>query len=165
MVLCCPAGKVEQIFYKRNIAKYNLTVLSCNKLERCYLWNETLTKRGACEIASCLWLWFQNLPSYVNRITLYSHSCSGQNLNVFVALMMLTGVKLSSIQEINHTFLIQEINYTFLIQEINHTFLESGHTQMEVHSMHSTIEALAKGTNVYVPRDWVIVIETAKKTK
>ena len=35
---------------------------------------------------------------------------------------------------------------------------------MEVDSMHSTIEVSAKCTNVYVPPDWVIVIETANQT-
>ena len=35
---------------------------------------------------------------------------------------------------------------------------------MEADSLNSTIEASAKCTNVYVPRDLIVVTETAKKT-
>jgi hypothetical protein len=146
-VLTCPAGKVGTIYYKRKLATYNLTIFDMRtKQGYCYIWDETTGKRGSCEIASCLWLWLQTLPTTVNKVTLYSDSCSGQNRNTSMIGMMLAAVELLS------------------IQEINHKFLEPGHTQMEVDSMHSCIERASKAANIYVPHDWSTVASLAKKT-
>ena len=65
-VLCCPSGKVGTIYYKRKLATYNLTVFELNtKYGYCYMWDETVVKRGSCEIGSCLWKWFQCLPENI----------------------------------------------------------------------------------------------------
>ena len=47
---------------------------------------------------------------------------------------------------------------------INQKYLESGHTQTEVDSVHSVIERAKKGTEVFIPRDWINIIQKAKKT-
>jgi len=123
-VLCCPSGKVGTIFYKRKLATYNLTVFDMrSKKGSCFMWDETVAKRGSCEIASCLWLWLQTLPETVEKVTLYSDSCSGQNKNLNILTMMLAAV---------HVFKP--------IKQNDHKYLETGHTQMEVDSMHATIE-------------------------
>ena len=146
-VLMCPAGKVGQIFYKRKFATYNLTVHDlANKNGYCYMWDESTGKRGSSEIASCLWKWMENLSPETKQLTLYSDACSGQNRNVYVMAMMLAGVKILP------------------IQQIDHKFLESGHTQMEVDSMHACIERASKAVEVYLPRDWALIAATARKT-
>ena len=49
------------------------------------------------------------------------------------------------------------------MKQIDFKFLESGHTQMEVDSMHATIERAASSVDIFVPRDWCIIAATAKK--
>lgn len=146
-VLLCPAGKVGLIFYKRKLASYNLTIHNLATREgHCFMWCETVAKRGSCEISSCLFKYFESLPETVENVTLISDSCSGQNRNVQVASMLMSAVELLP------------------IKVIDYYFLESGHTQMEVDSIHACIERTAKSVDVYVPRDWALVAATAKKT-
>ena len=46
---------------------------------------------------------------------------------------------------------------------IEHKFLIPGHTEMEVDSMHSSIEHAKKVTKIYVPNDWFNVIALARR--
>jgi len=50
------------------------------------------------------------------------------------------------------------------IEQIDHKFLETGHTQMEVDSMHACIKRASKAVEVYLPRDWALIAATARKT-
>jgi hypothetical protein len=55
-VLNTPKGPCGQIFYLRKLAVYNLTFLILGNQDGvCYVWNETTGKRGAVEIASCVY--------------------------------------------------------------------------------------------------------------
>jgi len=49
--------------------------------------------------------------------------------------------------------------------EINHKFLESGHSQMECDSIHSTTETAKKKTSVFVPSQWNTIITMARHGK
>jgi len=49
-------------------------------------------------------------------------------------------------------------------EQIDHKFLESGHTQMEVDSMHAVIERTSHSAEIFVPRDWVTIASVAKVT-
>ena len=49
------------------------------------------------------------------------------------------------------------------VTKITQKYLEPGHTQMEVDSVHSVIERAKKGTEVFVPRDWINIIALARK--
>ena len=109
------------------------------------MWNETIAGRGSCEIACCLWNMFKMLPTTMDKITLYSDSCTGQNRNCFVAAMMLAAVTI------------------FPVSQIDHKFLESGHTQMEVDNMHSCIERNSKSVDVFLSRDWEVNASAACK--
>ena len=111
-VLCCPAGKVGQIFYRRKLTSYNLTTYTRNHVIFCFMCSDIVVKRGSSEIASCLWKWMKSLKPHIKRFTLYTDSCSGQDRNIFMAAMMLSALRVLT------------------IAVINRTFLESGHTQM-----------------------------------
>ena len=146
-VLYCPSGQVGELYYKRKLANYNLTVYNMTASSGfCYFWNEAEGKRGACEIASCLWKWLKVLDLGVKKVTLYSDSCPGQNKNIIIASMFLAAVK------------------SLHIEEINQKFLEPGHTQMEVDSIHACIERAANNVPIYVPNDWLAVASLAKRT-
>jgi hypothetical protein len=138
---------VEIIYYKRKLATYNFTVFDLRTKEGiCYMWDESVARRSSCDIASCLWLWLENLPTTVKRVTFYSDLCSGQNRNINVTGMMLAAVN------------------CLPLEHIDHTFLESGHTQMEVDSMHAVIERSSHSAEIFVPRDWVTIASVAKTT-
>ena len=78
---------------------------------------------------------------------MYSDSCMGQNKNMYMTAML-------------HNFVQSNTSVT----SINQKYLESRHTQMEVDSVHSVIEQAKKGTEVFIPRDWINIIQQAKKT-
>jgi hypothetical protein len=146
-VLICPSGKVGLIFYKRKLASYNLTVFELESKGHCFMWDESVAKRGSCEIASSMWKWLKGLPPSVVHVILYCDCCGGQNRNVQMVAMILSAVKC----------------LPFLKIELK--FLESGHTQMEVDSMHATIERASKTVDVFIPRDWQVIASTARRNR
>lgn len=54
-----------------------------------YVSNESVASRGSQEIASCLFKHFlKYIPADTQRIILNSDTCSGQNWNIKIALML-----------------------------------------------------------------------------
>lgn len=45
------------------------------------------------------------------------------------------------------------------LEEVHMKFLEAGHTNMPCDTVHSVIERAAKSKRLYVPNDWVNVIQ------
>jgi len=113
----------------------------------CYTWTEVNGKRGSSEIGSCLLKWFQSLNNEVTEVTLYSDTCGGQNRNQNILALML--------------FIVQKTH----IKKIEHKFMESGHSMMEVDSMHSAIEKSKKHVPIFTVQDWVTVFKTARSTR
>ena len=131
--------------YKRKLAVYNLSVFSlADKQGVCFLWNETLDQKGSCEVATCFMLYLSYLPHTVKRVILYSDTWSGQNRNHFVAAL-------------HHAVLTMD-----KIEIIDQKFLESGHSHMELDSLHSTIERAKKTGKIFIPSQWNTVIQTAR---
>ena len=55
-VLQCPYGEVNLYYYKRKLSVYNLSMYNmANGEGYCYIWDESISGRGACEIASCIY--------------------------------------------------------------------------------------------------------------
>ena len=55
-VLTTPHSMSSQLYYRRKLATYNLTVFDLAKKDGyCYMWHEGVAKRGASNIASCVW--------------------------------------------------------------------------------------------------------------
>lgn len=131
------------------MATYNLTIFNiANKEGSCYVWSENIAKRGANEIGSCV-LQFLTSTCKEKHVTFYSDNCAGQNKNKYIASLYLYAT-------------------TFLeIPSITHKFLITGHTQNEGDSMHSCIEKekrrLLKGGPIFIPAQWIPVIQGAKK--
>lgn len=149
-VLYTPCSKVSTLYYKRKLAVYNFTIYEDAKQSGngyCYLWAETDGNRGSVEVGSCLMKYLESLPVTVKEVVMYSDTCGGQNRNQFVAAALLHCTK------------------HLPIDVIEQKFLESGHTYMEVDSMHAAIEAAKKGKNVAVPEQWYSIIAAARKSK
>lgn len=54
-VLNCPHGNISTFFYKIKLSCFNSTIFDMGKKKAvCFMWDETVGKRGANEVASCL---------------------------------------------------------------------------------------------------------------
>ena len=57
------------------------------------------------------------------------------------------------------------VQFITSVMTINQKYLECGHTQTEVDSVHSVImEQAKKGTEVFIPKDWINITQKAEKT-
>lgn len=144
-VLSLPQSEVGVFHYKRKYPVYNFTIYNIlTKSGYCYVWHAAIAKRGANEIASCLWSYLQGEAERgIKDISFYSDNCSGQNRNRFVfALYVHASLKLNI--------------------KVTHRFLQKGHTQNEGDSMHSCIEKSKKNHVLYVPEEIYAIIRNAK---
>ena len=145
-VLPCPMLQTGVVYYKRQLAVYNLTIyetsMEGNKAP-CMMWDETIAGRGGKEIGSCVPKWLNELLNDIKEVRLYSDSCGGQNRNHLIAAILMYMCKHKGIK-------------------ITHSFLEPVHTHMEADTMHATIEKHKKSTSniIEVPRDWITTVRT-----
>ncbi|KAF2894016.1 hypothetical protein ILUMI_12156, partial [Ignelater luminosus] len=102
-------------------------------------------KEGSDEIETAIFKLLHSLPQTEKNVTLTSDTYGGQNRNRFMA-----------------AFLLDVANTTHF-EEINLKFLQTGHTQMEVNSIHSLIERAKKGNIVHSLLEWPIIIRSASK--
>lgn len=150
---CLPTPSLESSvsFYKRQLWTFNLTVHNIKTSKAsCYIWNETVAKRGGNDIGSCIFHYLSNLPSEIKHVIMYSDCCPGQNKNsLFMAMCLI--------------FLEQQQN----IDIIDHKFMVSGHSRMECDSDHARIEKSKKRfpTPIFHPHDWAQLIRFAGKDK
>lgn len=145
-VLSTPKGSAGQIFYLRKLAVYNLTVYNLGNQEvKCYLWDETQGKRGANEIASCVYDFIMLSHNRISSVRMMSDGCGGQQKNSIFATMCLELC-------INHPSL----------ETVDHQFFEPGHTEMECDSIHSKVEKKSKHVPVYTPECWAQVIRDSR---
>ncbi|WAR18439.1 hypothetical protein MAR_000277 [Mya arenaria] len=55
-ILLTPSSFESSLYYKRRLNTFNLTVYDmANRNGHCFLWNESISNRGACEIATCVY--------------------------------------------------------------------------------------------------------------
>lgn len=146
-VLQSPSLSVGALFYKRKLSVYNQTVynLADHNVD-CFVWHEGTGGRGSSEMASCLCKFMKNLPNTIEHLILYSDTCGGQNRNINFASMCLHAVTILP------------------IKTIDHIYMESGHSQMECDSVHSTIEKAKRTVPIYSPMDYYTVIGGARQS-
>jgi len=96
------------------------------------MWHEGVAKRGANNIASCVWRYIK-ANNTRKEFVFFSDNCSGQNKNRLVAAMYMHAAA------------------TLNVDRISHYFLERGHTENEGDSMHSTMKRAARRVNICTP--------------
>lgn len=148
-VILLPKSNHSQIFYSRRLANYNFTIYNLQSKQcYCYIWHEGISKRGSCEISTCVSMYLRKLDGDgVETVHLFSDGCSGQNKNSIIATMLLH--VLSTSQNIKSIIL---------------SFFESHHGQNEGDSVHSTITAaIEKSGDIFVPSQLVPIFRLARR--
>ena len=104
-----PHLPVGEIFYLRQLWLYAFGVHCCSDdSASIFCWDETIAKKGANEVISCLDHYFtRTLPDEVDTLNLYSDGCGGQNKNRFVIMYLYSLVKLGRFKKIKHVFPIR----------------------------------------------------------
>lgn len=148
-VLQIPSSDVSAMYYSRKVCAYNFTIYESAPPNNafCFCWTELNGKRGSSEIGSCLFQYLKNLPQNVTEVSMFSDTCGGQNRNKNVAALLLYTVQATH------------------LKTVEHKFLESGHTFMEVDSMHSAIERAKRCIPVYTMQDWLSIFRVARSKR
>lgn len=147
-ILQIPSTEVGILYYTRKLTVYNLTIYESALPNEayCFVWTEANGKKGSAEIGTILAHYLREcIPENVTEVSLFSDTCGGQNRNQFIAALLLWVV-----------------NHKENLQIIEHKFLESGHSYMEVDSMHSSIESAKKHRDVYCLQDWINIFKDAR---
>ncbi|XP_055523150.1 uncharacterized protein LOC129717309, partial [Wyeomyia smithii] len=143
-----------EAFYCRQLYTYNLTIFSTYAGENsayCYLWDETKARRGSQEIGSCLLQDLNKLPSSVETMIHYSDRCFGQNNNKTIIFLF--------------PHFIEECVKHGRKLNIYHKLMATGHSHMEVDTVHGAIEKAKKCTtmNIEVPHHWALLISGIRR--
>lgn len=113
------------------------------KQGNCFLWNETVAKKGSDEISSNVYYYIAKMVLVgITDFIFYSDNCTGQNRNQMVFSMYAYDC------------------FKFQINII-HRFLEVGHTQNSGDSIHSAIEKISRNQDVYTQDQWLDLIKRA----
>ncbi|KAK3912725.1 Replicase polyprotein 1ab [Frankliniella fusca] len=146
-VFLCPKGENSEFFYESKLSLYNFTIFVSGEQQGfCYVWDQTVGRRGSAEITSCLWS-FLNMKAAqgVKEFHFYSDNCTAQNKNQFLfSMYIMASIRLNI--------------------KIVHRYLEVGHTHMEVDSVHAAIQNSLKDKDIFVPTEWYGAIKIAKKS-
>lgn len=148
-VIYVPISKEGGLFYRSRLATFNFTFYDiCSKDCFCFAWHEACSKRGASEIATCVFKVLENYNSKKKKIvSLYSDGCFGQNKNTVMASMLLYSVtNLSS------------------LEEISLRFFEPNHGQSEGDSAHSAINyAVSNAGDIFEPSQLHPIFRLARR--
>nr|CAH7721344.1 unnamed protein product [Callosobruchus chinensis] len=147
-VIYLPISKESGIFYKSRLSNFNFTFYDLATNCYCFVWYEATGKRGASEIATCL---FKVLERYsrqgAQKICLFSDGCYGQNKNTIVVAMLLYALKMFP-----------------QLMEISLRFFVTNHGQNEGDSAHSSIShAVMKAGDILEPSQLLPIITLARR--
>lgn len=143
-VLLAPMLKASSLYYKTKLVVHNFTVYNLSTRQTtCYLWDETEGELVASVFATCLLDYLE--AHFVDKlpIIIYSDGCTYQNRNAILSNALL-----------NHSMKKKKI--------ITQKYLEKGHTQMEVDSVHATIQRKLKGKVISHPYDYIQICNSAR---
>lgn len=148
-VLQIPSGEESLLYYCRKLCLYNFTIYESRSPNEayCMLWSEVNGKRGSNEIGTALMQWINGLPEGIKEISLFSDTCGGQNRNQHISALLLY------------------VTRTSQIEIIEQKYLESGHSFMEVDSMHSAIEREKRHVSVNSVMEWISIMKRARSKR
>lgn len=146
-VKLAPFIRASSMYYKTKLCVHNFTVFNQATADVCcYLWDEINGGLEASIFATMMVDYLDNIiqrKPTVSNISIYSDGCGYQNRNTTVSNAIL---KFAIDQQVT----------------ITQNYLEKGHTQMEVDSVHHTIEMKLKKREIYLPTDYINVCKDAR---
>lgn len=148
-VIHLPRSNESALFYLRRLSVFNFIIYGMVSHEcYCYTWHEGLSKRGASEIATALYLFLKNFDEKdVKKVFLFADGCSEQNKNSIVA-----------------SALLYFINNSVSIEEIILSISAPCHGQNEGDSAHSAIGyAIKKSGDIFIPSQLIPIIKLARR--
>lgn len=148
-VIQLPISNESAIFYKSRLSAFNFTIYNIgNKECLCFLWNETISKRGANEISTCVAKYLQELDDRgLREVMLFADGCGGQNKNTIVFSMLL-----------------YTIRNTKNLRKISLCFFETNHGQSEGDSAHSSIStAMSTAGDIFIPAQLPPILKLARR--
>ncbi|XP_060062917.1 toll-like receptor 4 [Ylistrum balloti] len=150
-VLLSPRLQASALYYKTKLACHNFTLYDlATKDVTCYFWHEGEGDLTGNSFASCIVHFIEDMLAQsdkeIKTVVLYSDGCTYQNRNTVLANAL--------------SKLAKERGLTILQK-----YLEKGHTQMEVDSVHSTIESKLKRKPIYVPQNYVDIIKSVRPSQ
>lgn len=141
-------------FYKRQLWTYNLCIVDeVKNISYMYIWSEDIASRGGQEIGSCLLKHFkENVSSDASKMILYSDSCSGQNKNIKLTMLLKK--------------YLHDLTPDDSLQIIEQKYFVSGHSYNSCDRSFGTIEkASKKSSDIHTPSDWIELIKKSKKSE
>lgn len=150
-VLTLPFSGDCQIYYKRKLSLFNFTIFDSIKQGTCFLWDETNGKKGSSEIGTCLLNYISSISPKVEHVVLYADTCGGQNRNQNILACLIFAT--------NNCKYIENKN----LKKLNPKFMESGHSYLEVDSMHAQIEKNRKSKVIFNVNEYKLIIENSRK--
>lgn len=148
-VKLCPFLKASAIYFKTKLCNHNYTVynLKSNEVD-CYWWSEAEGELKATNFTSLLVAHLKEVitnwdPAIPKIIKIWSDGCCYQNKN----------------KTLSNALLNLAVQHNFIIQQ---KYLLVGHTQMEVDSVHATIERRLTHREIYLPSDYVSATREAR---
>jgi len=147
-LLNCPKADASIFYYTRKLGVCNFTLVDCGRRKPvCYVYDQTVARRGANEVASFLYhAHEERAKDGIVEIRSYSDNCPGQNKNRTVATELL--------------FAASKFGVTIV-----HTYLEKGHTYNAADGIHGEIEKRSRGFQIYTPEEWIQRTEQTRRTK
>lgn len=149
-VLLCPKSNVSANYYKTKLIVHNFTLYNLKTNEGfCFLWDESEGGLTSNEFSSIITYFIEQQLGTKPEITemiFYSDGCTGQNRNCTLANAF-----------VNLAQIYKKVSF-------KQKYLFRGHTQMEVDSMHSTIEKAIRHQNIYLPSQYAEHCENARKS-
>ncbi|XP_039968959.1 uncharacterized protein LOC120780771 [Bactrocera tryoni] len=149
-VIYTPNLTHTDVFYQRQYSNYNFAIhnLGQNTIDM-YTWHETVAKRGAAEIASCILRHITSTYAIlkagdVRKLIIWSDRCVGQNNNWTMIALIYHLIKMKYFSEANQKFLV------------------SGHSFLPCDRDFSLIERKKKTVRIYTTEDVHEMIKSAK---
>lgn len=132
------------MYYRTKLCVHNFTVFDLKSHGvQCYVWHEAEGGLSAHEFASCIVDYLESDLSF-DRYIIYSDGCTYQNRNKTLA----TALSRFSVMH---------------DKEVEQKILKRGHTMMEVDSVHCVIERSIKNKKIFLPIDYVRLVEEARR--
>nr|CAI5818017.1 unnamed protein product [Callosobruchus analis] len=106
-VIHLPKSNDSGVFYKKRLAGFNFTVCNLDAKDCfCYTWSEIDSRKGSCEIATCVYKFLQHYgDNRAQTAHLFSDGCAGYNKNSIVAANLLYFVTNSkNVQQVSLKF-------------------------------------------------------------